>query len=129
VSTFRTAAALVAGAALIGTPLALVGAGAAHADADRTFRCQGARVEVDLEKDHRRFEIDVDLDGAPAHSRWKVVLRHNGTAFHQRVHRADAEGELDLDRSRADTRGRDTFTVKVKRVGGPQACTVRLSRR
>ncbi len=126
---FRTTAAVMAGTALLGTPLVLLSAGTAHADVDRVFHCQGAKVDVDLDKDGGRHEIDVDLDRAAPHSRWKVVLRHNGTVFHKRVHRADRDGEFDVERSRADKRGRDTFKVSIKRVGSAKACTVRLGQR
>lgn len=121
----RTAATLAAGA-LVATPLAVLTATTASADIDkeREFRVAGADVDFSVEKDDGRYEVEVDLDDAPRGSKWRIVLRHDGTKIHDRVHRADGDGDIDVDRSRPDTRGDDRFKVVVKKVGGANRSAV-----
>ncbi|MDP9820341.1 hypothetical protein [Nocardioides massiliensis] len=124
----RKTTAAIATAALVATPLTLLTATPASA-ADREFRYAGADVEFDVEKDDGRFEIDVDVDDAKPGSRWRVVLLHDGKRFHNRVHRADSDGEFDIDRKRSNTKGKDRFVLKIKRVGGPKAAKRVIVRR
>jgi hypothetical protein len=120
----RRTTAAVAAAALLASPMALAGPASA---ADREFRVGGADVEFDVEKDDGRFEVEVDIDDAKPGSKWRVVLRHDGKRFHNRVHRADSDGDVDIDRKRPNTAGKDTFKVVVKKVGGPKkARTIRM---
>lgn len=120
-SLHRTIATLGA-TALVATPLTVIVAGPATA-ADREFRVAGAEVDFDVDKDDGRFEVEVNIDDATPRSKWRVVLRHDGKRFHKRVHRADRDGDIEIDRTRRDTRGRDVFKVKVKKIGGPKAKT------
>lgn len=123
----KTIAALGAGA-LLATPLALTASPAQAAD--REFRCGGADVDFDVEKDDGRFEIDVDVDDAKRGSKYRVTLRHNGKVFHKKVHRADGDGDVaDIDKKRPDTRGKDRFKITVKKIGGPKACSRVIVRR
>ena len=119
----RTVAALGA-AVLVAVPLGVAGAPSAAA-AERTFRCAGAEVDFEVEKDSGRFEVDVSID-TTRNARWRVVLRQDGKVFHNRVLRADRDGDIDVDRRRPDTRGADVFVLRVKKVGGPAACTSRI---
>ncbi|TYL45516.1 hypothetical protein FXB39_17930 [Nocardioides sp. BGMRC 2183] len=128
-TTLRRTTATAAAGALLATPLALLTATSAHADAskERDFRVAGAKVDFSVEKDDGRFEVDVDIDDAKPGSKWRVVLRHDGKRFHNRVHRADSDGDVDIDRKRPNTAGKDTFKVVVKKVGGPKkARTIRM---
>lgn len=126
--TLRKAAATLGATALLATPLALT-ASPAHA-ADREFRCAGADVEFDVEKDDGRFEVDVDVDDAKPGTRYRVVLRHDGKVFHKKVHRADSDGDVaDIDKERRNTAGKDRFKLTVKKIGGPKACTRVITRR
>lgn len=127
-TNIRKAVATVAATALVATPLTLLTATPAAA-ADREFRYAGAKVELDVEKDDGRFEIDVDIDDAKPGSKWRVVLRHNGRIYHKRVHTADREGDVDIDKERPDLRGQDTFRFKIKRIGGPKAAVRVIKRR
>jgi len=115
----RTIATVGAGA-LLAAPLTVLGAVPASADAERhkIFRVAGADVDFSVERDDGRFEVDVDIDDARPGSRWRVVLWHDGNRFHNRVHRADVDGDVDIDKNRPNTRGRDVFKVKVKKIGG-----------
>ncbi|WP_062519167.1 hypothetical protein [Demequina silvatica] len=116
----RTAA-ITAGALIAGS-FTLLGATPASA-ADREFRYAGADVEFDVEKDDGRFEVDVDVDDARDGQRFRVILWHDGKKFHDRIHRADDDGDFDIDRDRPNTAGTDTFKLKIKRVGGDHAAT------
>jgi hypothetical protein len=117
----RTTATLGA-AALVAAPLTLMTAAPASA-AEREFRVAGADVDFQVEKDDGRFEVDVDIDDAQPGSRWRVVLWHDGKRFHKRVHTADNDGDVDIDKNRRNTAGKDVFKVKVKKIGGPKAKT------
>lgn len=123
----RTTAALAATALL--TSLGLV-AGPAHADGpekDREFRVAGAEVDFSVSKDDGRFEVEVDIDDAEPGSRWRVVLWHDGRRYHKKVHRADGDGDVEIEKDRRNTRGTDTFKVRVKLVGGAGATrTIRM---
>lgn len=117
----RRTTATIGAAALLATPLAVLGAAPANA-ADREFRYGGAEVEFDVEKDDGRFEVDVDIDDARPGDRFRVVLRHNGKVFHKGTHRADRDGDVvDLDKNRPNTRGKDVLKLKVKKVGAKKA--------
>ncbi|MBE7323772.1 hypothetical protein IEQ44_03800 [Nocardioides sp. Y6] len=125
--TLRKTVAALGATALLASPLALAAPAQA---ADREFRCGGAEVDFDVEKDDRRFEVEVDVDDAKPGSRYRVTLRHNGKVFHKKVHRADSDGDVvDIEKKRRDTRGKDRFKVTVKKIGGPKACSRVIKRR
>ncbi|QBX54402.1 hypothetical protein EXE58_02235 [Nocardioides seonyuensis] len=115
----RTAA--VAVTAVIGSPLALAAPAPALADVERQrdFRVAEARVDFSVEKEDGRFKVEVDIDEALQGTRWRVTLRHDGERFLQTVRTADDDGDVEIDRSRRDTRGGDRFTVTVKKIAGP----------
>jgi hypothetical protein len=117
----RTTATLGA-AALVATPLTLMTAAPASA-AERDFRVAGAKVDFEVEKDDGRFEVEVDIDSARPGSKWRVVLWQDGKRYHKRVHKADNDGDIEIDKNRRNTAGKDVFKVKVKKVGGPKAKT------
>jgi hypothetical protein len=123
----RTTAAL--GATALLTSLGLV-AGPAHADGpekDREFRVAGAEVDFSVSKDDGRFEVEVDIDDAEPGGRWRVVLWHDGRRYHSKVHRADGDGDVEIEKDRRNTRGADTFKLRVKLVGGAGATrTIRM---
>lgn len=117
----KTVTALGAATALT-VPVALLSATTAHADGpqrDREFRVAGAEVDFSVEKDDRRFEVEVEIDDVKPRSAWRVTLVHDGKVFHNRVHRADSDGDIEIDKKRRDTAGKDTFRVVVTKVGGP----------
>ncbi len=124
----RRTTATIASAALVAAPLTLMGAAPASA-AERDFRYAGAEVDFEVEKDDGRFEVEVDVDDAKPGTRWRVVLRHDGKKFHNRVHRADREGDVEIDKNRRNTAGKDVFKVKVKKVGTKRAATRNIKMR
>ena len=119
-STIRRATATLGAATLLATPLALVAA-PAHADGpekSKEFSLAGADVDFSVEKDDGRFEVEVDIDDAKPGSRWRVVLRHDGNRFHNKVHTADGDGDIEIEKNRRNTKGKDVFKVRVKKIGG-----------
>lgn len=121
-TTARRTTATLGAAALLASPLALLSAAPAAA-AERDFRYAGAQVDFEVEKDDRRLEVSVDVDDARPGERFRIVLRQNGRVFVNRVFRADRDGDIDLDRKRPDTRGRDTVRLTIKKVGQRQAAS------
>ncbi|MEP9364593.1 hypothetical protein ABLE68_16625 [Nocardioides sp. CN2-186] len=128
----RTIALTTAGTMLAGTAAALVAA-PAHADGPEknAYGSVGsARYEISVEKE-RRFEINADLDGVPAGSSWKVVVRHDGKRVGSQTAdavRDDGRYEVDFhDFHSADTAGKDTFKVTIKRTDGAGKVTRTLT--
>jgi hypothetical protein len=118
-SITRKATAALGVAALFAAPVGL--AAPANADGpekEKEFRVAGAEVDFSVEKDDGRFEVEVDVDDARPGSKWRVVLWHDGRRYHNKGHRADDDGDIEIDKKRRDTKGKDTFKVKVKKVGG-----------
>ncbi len=115
--------ATVGATAVLAAPLTVLSAAPAQA-ADREFRVGGAEVEFEVERaGKRRYKVEVEIDDARPGSRWRVVLRHNGKRFHKNVHRA-RDGEVEIEKRRPNTRGRDRFRVVVKKIGGPRKARV-----
>lgn len=123
-----TAAALVAGTATLAV------AGAAQADGPERHAhgtVAGARYEMSAEKDNGRFEVDADLDGVPAGSTWRMVVRHDGTKVATRTAGAVRDdGRYDVDFPevrRSDSSGADTFKVTLTRTDGAGKVTRTLT--
>lgn len=117
---------LVAGVTVAAAGATALVAAPAHADTERTGTCAGARYELSVDRERGGFEVDADLDGAKPGSAWRVALRHDGAVVTSKVHRADAEGEIDVDTRRRDTAGSDTFRLTVTPAGGA-ACSVKVT--
>jgi hypothetical protein len=122
----RRTTATIGAAALVATPLTLLTAAPASA-AEKEFGIGGADIHFEVEKDDGRFEVELDIDDARPGSRWRVTLWHDGQRFHRKVHRADDDGEVEIDKDRRNTRGKDVFKVRVKKVGGvAKSRTIRM---
>ncbi|MDN5854874.1 MAG: hypothetical protein L0K86_18895, partial [Actinomycetia bacterium] len=77
-----------------------------------------------------RFEVDVELDNVKQpRARYKVVLRHDGKVFHKRWHRAGADREIEIDKNRRNTRGKDVFKLRVKKASAKKAAVRTIRRR
>lgn len=86
-----------------------------------------AQVDFTVSREDCRFEIDVDIDDAKPSRMWRVVIEHDGKRIHNRVHRANGEGDVDIEKIRRNTNGADVFKVRVKRVGGgDRSRTIRM---
>jgi len=126
-STLRRTTATLGSLALFSIPMVALTAAPAAA-VDKSKRCDGARMELSVEKDDGRFEVEADIDDAAPGSKWRVVLKQDGSTFFKDVRRADTEGDISVDRDRADTAGTDTFTLRVNRVGTSGGCSLTIVR-
>ena len=124
----RRTTATLATTALLATPIVALTAAPASA-ADREFRVAGAEVEFDVDRDDGRYEVDVEIDDAKPGSKWRVILRHNGKVYFNRVRKADRDGEFEIERKRKNTRGKDVFRITVKKVGGKAKKSRKIVRR
>jgi hypothetical protein len=127
-SPLRRPVATLGTLALLGVPALTLTATPAHA-VDKSQRCDGARMELSVEKDDGRFEVEADIDDADPGSRWRLALRQDGNRYFKDVRRADGDGDVSVDRDRPNTPGRDVFTLRVNRVGTEGGCTLRIVRR
>ena len=98
----------------------------ASADVERRGTCAGATFTLDVDRERRGYEVDVDIDNARAGSEWRVTIRHDGTVTTSRVLRADNEGEIDVDTFRTNTGGKDTFRLTVTPAGG-SSCSLKAT--
>ena len=127
-SPLRRPVAAVSTLAVLSVPVLALTAAPAHA-VDKSQRCDGARMELSVERDDGGFEVEADVDDAVPGSRWRLTLRQDGRRYFKDVRRADGEGDISVDRRRDDTSGRDVFTLRVNRVGTDGGCTLRIVRR
>lgn len=123
----RITAALAAGS-LLAAPVALVAtAPSAHADVQRHGKCGPGVYDFSVDREGAGFEVSADVDGLKPGSRWKIVLRHDGTKIASVTRRADREGDIDVERYARGSAGADTFKMKVKRVGGTASCSASIT--
>ena len=127
-SYLRTTTAAVGATALLAVPATMLIASPAQA-VDRSERCDGARIELSVEKDDGRFEVEADVDNAPQGSRWRIVLLQDGNRFFNDVRRADDDGDVSVDRDRRNTAGKDVFKLRANKVGTGGSCVITITRR
>ena len=84
-------------ACALGATLATPAAAAATRDriADRAFvDCsRGSMLQVDLEREGRKFEVDVEIYAAPR-ERWTITIGTPGRVTHTLTRSANREGEV-----------------------------------
>lgn len=122
---------IVGSAALMAlTTMAVVAVPTAARDVERDTRGNCTRSsdwELELEKEHGRIEVQVDLDTNRAGRLWRVSIYHNGSLTTNVLRRTARDGDLDVDRTRTDRRGIDTFRFRaVDQVNG-EVCQGSLS--
>jgi hypothetical protein len=125
--TIRRTTAALGTVALVAAPLTFMAAPANAAE--REFRYAGAEVEFSVEKDDGRFEVEFDLDDARPGQKFRVVLKHDGKTFHKRVHKVNREGDIEIEKNRRNTKGKDVFKLRLKKIGGPKAVTKKITLR
>jgi len=103
-------------------------ASAADVERDKRGSCTGSSDwELELEKEHGRIEVNVDVDTRRANRSWRIRIWHDGTKFTDVTRRTDRDGEVDVERRRSDRSGRDTFHFHaLDRVNG-EVCRGTLS--
>lgn len=119
--------AAAAGAVAIPAALLLAAPANASADIDREGRYAGARYEFSADRELGGYEVSVDIDDAKPGSKWKIVLWHDGKRFVKTTRTADREGDVDVERLRANTAGSDTFKVKITKVGSKKSVVRTIS--
>lgn len=124
-STIRRSVAALTLAGLTAAPLAVLTAAPASA-VEREGRCDGAEFQLEVERDNGRFDVDADIDDATPGSKWRVILKHEGRNFYNVQRTADSDGDISVDRTRPNTRGADTFVMKINKVGTGGSCTHRI---
>ncbi|MET1059741.1 MAG: hypothetical protein ABWX84_09095 [Nocardioides sp.] len=121
-NTLRKSTAALGITALLAVPAALVTASPANADNERGGSCGGARFELNVDRENGGFEIDADVDNAAPGSRWRIVLKHDGKTYYNKVRTTDNEGDVDVERFRKNTAGKDRFGLRVKNVRTGKVC-------
>ncbi|WP_299057520.1 hypothetical protein [uncultured Nocardioides sp.] len=119
------AAALVGTTAAIALPVTLLNAPAANADVDRQGSCGGAQFDFSVDRDDDRrnsYEISFDLDRA-ADVKYRVVLKQNGNTYYNAARTPDREGDIEVERNRANTSGADTFLFKYRNTVTDKVCS------
>ncbi len=134
---------LLAGAALmaLGALFAVTGPAAARHGADDGGNGAAADVErekhgdctrssdweLELEKEHGRIEVKVDLDTNRSRRQWRVRIWHDGRLTSSVLRRSQRDGDVEVQRTRSDHRGRDVFRFRaVDQVNG-EVCRGSLS--
>ena len=112
----------------VGIPVAL--AGPASADTEKRGTCSdGARYDYEVEKDDGRFEVSFEVDSNRAGERWRLRLAQDGTRYYSGVGTTDREGEVDVERDRSNTAGKDRFRATATNLSTGETCGVTIVRR
>lgn len=128
-NTARTLIATTVAAGVIGVPLAVVAASPASADSEKHGSCGRGHYELDVDREHGGYDVSFDIDGVRPGSDWRIRLAHDGKLITKKVRTADHEGEVELDRWRPDTKGKDAFRVKATNVNTGATCATKVVRR
>lgn len=124
----RSSLALLAAAAVAGPTLVLAAAPAqAVPSVERYGSCGAGHYEFSVEHDDGGFEVESQLEHLPRGQKWRITLKHDGKTYYNAVRRADHEGDIDVDRFRANSAGTDVFTYRAKRVGAKGACSAKIT--
>ncbi len=120
-ATATAAASVVAATGLLAAP-----AQADGPEKHATGTVAGGFYDISVEKEGG-FEVSADIDGVPASSTWRVVVRHDGKVVGSEKRRSvldDGQHEVDFrDFFSADTAGKDTFRVTLRRTDGTAKVT------
>ena len=121
-NTLRKSTAVAGITALLAVPTAMVVASPANADIERGGSCAGARYELNVDRERGGFEVDADIEDAAPGSRWRIVLKHDGRTYYNKVRTTDREGDVDVERFRHNTNGRDRLGLRVKNLRTGEVC-------
>lgn len=122
-----------AGIGLVAVAIPVAAAGPASAVPEREIDRKGscsmgkATYDFDVEKERNgNFDVDFELDGK-AGQEWKIKMKHGKAVYYSAVRTTDREGEVDLDRDRKNTKGKDTFRVKATNLGTNEVCKATIT--
>lgn len=123
--TTRTAAAAVAGLALIGTVGALP-ASAKAGDVKVNGTCNvGATTKLKLGLRDGRIEAEVETDSNRVGQTWSVRMRQNGVLVHDGTAVTTApSGSFTVKKLLTNKAGTDTITAATRNAATGQVCTV-----
>jgi hypothetical protein len=125
--TLTRTAALAGSGALLAVPVVLLVPGAANADVERSGACGDGRYELNVDRENGRFEVSAELDHVAPGSKWRIVMKQDGKRYFADTRRADNEGDLDVERMRPNTSGKDVFAFRASRVNGAASCSAGLT--
>jgi hypothetical protein len=107
------------------TPMMLIPVASAGAnDVERHGSCSGSsRWELDLESEHGRIQVDIEVDQGVAGDRWRVKLAHNGNVFFRDVRTTHGDdGSFDVERYTRDAAGTDRYVGKAVNKSTGESC-------
>lgn len=125
----RKFAPITVGLIACGTVLALATPTAAATTPDRVIdrafvECsRGSMLQVDLERERRKLEADVEIYASPR-ERWTITISQAGRVVHTRTRSANREGELNMSRYLPPRQA--TITVMARSATG-ERCTASVS--
>ena len=101
---------VVGGATLAAAPTT----SAAEVEREKSGSCTAtSRWELQLEREHGRIEVDLEVDSRRAGDTWIVRVKHDGVRFARVTRVTDRGGEFEFDRVRNNHRGIDSFWFKA----------------
>jgi hypothetical protein len=113
---------------LVATSLALTSpAGAKRRPELRvTGTCTGqATSKLQVSREQRRLELQLEVDANRAGQRWRVVVRRNGRIVARALRRTKPpSGSFELRRLLNDAAGPDRLLVQARRLGTAERCRV-----
>jgi hypothetical protein len=93
---------------------------AAASEREKRGQCTGTSDwELELEREHGRIEINLDVDTTRVNRQWRVRMKHDGKLFLNTLRRTDGDRDIEIERHRNDTAGSDKIWFKaVDQVNG-----------
>jgi len=126
-TTFKRLAATGLVSSVVAVPALVALAPAAHADIEKQGSCGNGVYELSVDRENGGFEVNFDLDGVASGSQWRVVLKHDGKRYFKKVRTADREGEIDVEKWRSNTAGKDVFRAKATNTSTGATCTAKIT--
>lgn len=126
---FALATAALTGAAVLAVPTAASAIPVrAEVERDKEGRCTSTSTyELNLEKEGRWIDVDLDIDTRRAGQKWKVKVTHEGKTVYNKTRTTDREGEFDVDKYVKNTRGKDKVTFKATNRSTGEVCSASLT--
>jgi hypothetical protein len=78
--------------------------------------------ELELEREHGRIEVKVDVDTHRVGRAWRIRIWHDGVETTNVVRDTDRQGDIAVDRTRGDHRGTDWFRFRAVDLVNGEVC-------